>query len=204
MKKNQNQNENVAYEFVSEGKAQWESGDLTAALNSYGKAIKVLKNQKIWFVEYSDILEECGHINRAIGNYEKAIECYEQAWGENNLHVAFVCLENLNDYNKAKNIFLANLNKLTNASEASAAFYLAEMSANGKGSQINLIEALKWMYIATSIDPVRSEFHESIEQLQIKLSQNEIEFANLLSKSWLRTKEDEVRQDKENDRWSEI
>ena len=202
MKKNQN--ENVAYEFVAEGKSQWESGDLTAALNSYGKAIKILKNQKIWFVEYSDILEECGHINRAIGNYEKAIECYEQAWGENNLHVAFVCLENLNDYNKAKNIFLANLNKLTNASEASAAFHLAEMAANGKGSQINLIEALKWMYIATSIDPVRSEFQESIEQLKIKLSQYEIESANLLSKSWLRTKEDEVRQNKENDPWSVI
>jgi tetratricopeptide (TPR) repeat protein len=201
MKKN---NENVVSEFVIQGRALWESGDLVAALNSYEKAVAILKNEEIWFVEYSDILEGCGHIHRAIGNYEKAIECYEQAWGEDNLHVAFVCLENLNDYIKAKNIFLANLNKLKNASEASAAFHLAEMSANGKGSQINLVEALKWMYIATSIDPVRSEFQVSIEQLKIKLSQYEIESANFLSRSWLRTKEDEVRQNKENDPWFDI
>ena len=52
---------------------------MTAALNSYENAIKIFKNQKIWFVEYSDILEDCGHINRAIGNYEKAIEAFKEA-----------------------------------------------------------------------------------------------------------------------------
>ena len=204
---NKNQElEDKAYEYVAKGISLWRSDDLDMAIDNYQKAVDILRSRTdgIWSVDDSNIIEALGHIFRAKGSYDKAIKCYEDAWGENHLLIGDVYYDNLKDYNKASLIYLSLLNLSADSCYASAALNLSAMAWKGLGIQKSLIDALKWMTIAMSMNPNISALQNTIRQLKNEMTPQEIESAELLTIKWIKDRDVEIYKLRKIDPWSHV
>ena len=192
-----------AYELVAIGISYWQTGDLDCALENYLKALELLKSRgnPIFFIEDLDIIEDLGDIYRTMGNYIKAIKCYENARGPNNLLIGNVYYYNIKDYNNAIKIYVDLLNISADPSYATAAFNLSKMSWKGEGIPQNYINALQWINVAISMTPDNVDFQNTFDKLKNDMTALEIETATLLTIEWLNNRDEVIHKLKNENPW---
>ena len=198
--------EKKAYQLVSIGISKWRSGDLDGALKNHLNAIELLKSRTphIWYKDDSYIVEDVGHIFRALGEYDKAIKFYEEAWGKaNHLLIANVYYENLKDYKKASEIYLSLLFLSNDPYYSSAAFNLANMAWKGEGQQQSLINALMWMQVAHLMNPKSDGFINAMGKLKNEMNAKDIESAVLLCDEYLKKRNENIEK-LLKDPWSNV
>jgi len=194
----------VAYDFVNVGIKRWKLGDLENAKESYEQAIKLLRTASLWVVDYSDVVEGLGDINRALGLYEVAISCYTDAWGSDHLKIGHVYYEDLKDYKKASDLYKEILFLSVNSYSSKAAFNLAKMAWNGEGQQKSHIYALMWMQVGFLMDPKSDEFINAISQLKTEMSPNDIQEALILFDDYIKNRNANMEERKRNDPWANV
>jgi len=179
---------NQAYEFVAQGKFHWLACDLDGALENYLKALEILESKSKQFltIDDLDVIADLGNIYREKNNYEMAIEYYKKAFGKDYLLIGDVYYENLKDYNKAHEIYLAN------SDIPSAVFNLSKMSWKGEGVPQSHINAFKWMNVAMSISPSNADFQNAFDELKIEMTASEIESAMLLTRKWMKERDEVI------------
>ena len=193
-----------AYEFVAMGNRQYKLGELEGAQQSYIKAVDILRTASLWVVEYSDVVEDLGDINRELGHYDNAIACYKDAWGDDHLKIGHVYYEDLKDYIKASEIYLDLLFVSDSAFNSSAAFNLANMAWKGEGQQQSLINALLWMQVAHLMNPKSDEFLNAMGKLRNEMNAQDIESALLLFNDYIKKRSEDMEELKRNDPWRNV
>jgi len=184
--------EDKAIACRKKGDLDGEMENLKSAYNIYHEAVK----SRLFFIPtyaYEDVLEDLGDLHRKMKNYTEAIDMYKRAfesphrWSSK---LGDLYYQDLRDFEKALNIYMQDIGN------PHAEFQLGMMSWNGEGVNSNVVDALKWFYLAlmdssSSSRKIFSKINETTIKLKLEMNAKQMEDAKELAARELNRRREE-------------